>query len=407
MAPRKNSRKCKRKRVRKNSSGTLNQSDLDHNQRCAEMTMLIDNPWILEKNLKRKSSRKLKSKPKRKSAKRKTSRKRKLKSKPKRRSVKRKKSRTLRRSVKRKKSRTLRRKKKSRRKKTSSLSRLYTPEPPRGIISNAWVNKYCPCRDGDDCIPCSSHLKKYKDGRKLKKKSLKIKEKLKFRITSSERNKIDKEDITCPICFENFQHVPNKDIVGCIGASKMGWTCCSKKTGCKKAYFHKKCIDQWITTQKENNLAVTCPACRAEEPKKKPGKMPLYPAAMGLTALALGGLTYLTSQTPGLQRCYNTKMGGQAWDPHTGEDLPNCNPCNYAVEEDGWLNHYQTLDGTCPDYFTASHKMWNDETPLPTIGQLERELHRIKKNFKEGKYPEEKNKRKAWNKMKEIKRQNS
>jgi len=87
MTRRKNSRKCKRKRIRKNPNGTLNQSDLDHNQKCVDMYMNFDNPWLLKKNLQRKTSRK------RRSVKRKVSRKR--------RSVKRKVSRK-RRSVKRK-----------------------------------------------------------------------------------------------------------------------------------------------------------------------------------------------------------------------------------------------------------------------------------------------------------------
>lgn len=43
-------------------------------------------------------------------------------------------------------------------------------EPPRGIISDSWVNKYCPCRDGDNCVPCPYHLKKFKDGRKKSRK---------------------------------------------------------------------------------------------------------------------------------------------------------------------------------------------------------------------------------------------
>ena len=38
--------------------------------------------------------------------------------------------------------------------------------PPNGIITKAWIKKECPCRDGDNCIPCPSDLKKYKDGRK-------------------------------------------------------------------------------------------------------------------------------------------------------------------------------------------------------------------------------------------------
>jgi len=46
--------------------------------------------------------------------------------------------------------------------------------PPRGIISDSWVSKTCPCRDGDDCIPCPYHLKNFKDGRKKTKKNKKF-----------------------------------------------------------------------------------------------------------------------------------------------------------------------------------------------------------------------------------------
>jgi hypothetical protein len=42
--------------------------------------------------------------------------------------------------------------------------------PPGGIISDSWVKKYCPCREGDDCIPCPYHLKKFKDRRKKSRK---------------------------------------------------------------------------------------------------------------------------------------------------------------------------------------------------------------------------------------------
>ncbi len=38
--------------------------------------------------------------------------------------------------------------------------------PPNGIITKAWIRKECPCRNGDDCVPCPGNLKKYKDGRK-------------------------------------------------------------------------------------------------------------------------------------------------------------------------------------------------------------------------------------------------
>ena len=43
-----------------------------------------------------------------------------------------------------------------------------TKSPPNGIITKAWIKKACPCRDGDNCIPCPGDLKKYKDGRKYK-----------------------------------------------------------------------------------------------------------------------------------------------------------------------------------------------------------------------------------------------
>ena len=38
--------------------------------------------------------------------------------------------------------------------------------PPNGVITKAWVKRVCPCRDGDNCIPCPSDLRKYVDGRK-------------------------------------------------------------------------------------------------------------------------------------------------------------------------------------------------------------------------------------------------
>ena len=39
-------RTCKRRKVRINSDGSLNQDDLEHNRKCEEKYMLIDNPWM-------------------------------------------------------------------------------------------------------------------------------------------------------------------------------------------------------------------------------------------------------------------------------------------------------------------------------------------------------------------------
>ncbi len=43
-------RTCKRKRVRKMADGTLNQKDIEHNQKCQDKYMIEDNPWMLEKS---------------------------------------------------------------------------------------------------------------------------------------------------------------------------------------------------------------------------------------------------------------------------------------------------------------------------------------------------------------------
>jgi len=46
-------RTCKRRRVRKDADGSLNQDDLEHNRKCERKYMMIDNPWM-EKVLKNK-----------------------------------------------------------------------------------------------------------------------------------------------------------------------------------------------------------------------------------------------------------------------------------------------------------------------------------------------------------------
>ena len=39
-------RTCKRRKVRKNSDGSLNQEDMEHNKKCEEKYMMVDNPWM-------------------------------------------------------------------------------------------------------------------------------------------------------------------------------------------------------------------------------------------------------------------------------------------------------------------------------------------------------------------------
>tara|TARA_Y100000385_G_scaffold239881_1_gene255469 strand:+ start:294 stop:641 length:348 start_codon:yes stop_codon:yes gene_type:complete len=44
MSPRR--RRCKRRRVRRNSDGSPNQKDMEHNRKCEQKYMLIDNLWM-------------------------------------------------------------------------------------------------------------------------------------------------------------------------------------------------------------------------------------------------------------------------------------------------------------------------------------------------------------------------
>ena len=39
-------RTCKRRKVRINSDGSLNKDDLEHNRKCEQKYMIIDNPWM-------------------------------------------------------------------------------------------------------------------------------------------------------------------------------------------------------------------------------------------------------------------------------------------------------------------------------------------------------------------------
>ena len=47
MSPQKNNnRSYKRRRVRINSDGSVNQEDIEHNRKCEKKYMKIDNPWM-------------------------------------------------------------------------------------------------------------------------------------------------------------------------------------------------------------------------------------------------------------------------------------------------------------------------------------------------------------------------
>ena len=39
-------RTCKRRKVRINSDGSYNQEDMEHNRKCEQKYMSIDNPWM-------------------------------------------------------------------------------------------------------------------------------------------------------------------------------------------------------------------------------------------------------------------------------------------------------------------------------------------------------------------------
>ena len=39
-------RTCKRRKVRINSDGSPNQDDMEHNKKCEQKYMFIDNPWM-------------------------------------------------------------------------------------------------------------------------------------------------------------------------------------------------------------------------------------------------------------------------------------------------------------------------------------------------------------------------
>ena len=39
-------RTCKRRRVRRNANGSPNEEDMEHNRKCEQKYMLVDNPWM-------------------------------------------------------------------------------------------------------------------------------------------------------------------------------------------------------------------------------------------------------------------------------------------------------------------------------------------------------------------------
>ena len=53
-------RSCKRRRVRKNPDGSFNKKDLEHNQKCYDKYVFLDNPWM--KNVSKKRHRTQKGK---------------------------------------------------------------------------------------------------------------------------------------------------------------------------------------------------------------------------------------------------------------------------------------------------------------------------------------------------------
>ena len=65
---------CKRKRIRKNSDGSYNQSDIDHNDKCAKKYMLRDNSWM-KKSRRRRSKKKSRRKSRRRRSRRRRSKK--------------------------------------------------------------------------------------------------------------------------------------------------------------------------------------------------------------------------------------------------------------------------------------------------------------------------------------------
>ena len=207
----------------------------------------------------------------------------------------------------------------------------------------------------EECMKANAKRKTSRKRRSVKRKGNK---KLKFRmITPRERSKIVDKGLTCPICLMDFEDVDNKDIVGCMGASKMGWSCCSKQTGCKNSYFHKKCIETWIKRQEAQHIPPSCPICRAKQaPPPSPSRGmggPIIPAAL----LAAAALMYGNQSVPNLERCYDPEIDS------IGKGLPTCNRCNVVQStSDGDLTYHYPHGppgGVCPELFDVSWTNWH------------------------------------------------
>ncbi len=228
---------------------------------------------------------------------------------------------------------------------------------------------------------------KQKSSRKRRSTKRKGK-KLKFRITSSERAKIEKiykknkknKEALCSICLEPLiyldgKKVSNEDIVGCMGASEIpGWTCCSKtkKTGCKNSYFHKKCIKRWVKHQESQHRPPSCPICREKKVTKKP------PSNRGHMAAAGSLAALLALNAPGLTKfAGNLYRGGQirrCYDPDVnsipkvdGVTLPRCRGtgvegCTYIKDSWNGVPHVFEYEApnfaVCPLWIKDSWRNW-------------------------------------------------
>ena len=323
----KNMPRVKKSRARKKSRNARCPPGC-HNQKCVDMYMMIDNPWMLKKNLKskasrkpRKTSRKARS-VKRKSSKRKASRKKR---------VKRKASRKKR--VKRKASRKKRVKRKASRKKR--VKRKASRKP-----------------------------------RKLKNKSLKIKEKLKFRMFD-----VPHWGENCGICMEPIRWYQQG--VGCLAAKKEGFSCCYKTkkgkipTTCLGAHFHQGCMDQWL------EHGDTCPMCRrSKKPQKKPVKSKRKRAALLGGALLAGGLLgrrYIPSPYyphqgylgDGMEVCVNPNDKSKAYYDKDGvlhTDFPYCSSDASRAQGIGGEFFYEQ-----PEYPNLDPEEWRRETILKPV----------------------------------------
>jgi hypothetical protein len=149
---------CKRKRIRKNSDGSYNQDDIDHNDKCAKKYMLRDNSWI-----KKSRRRKSKKKSRRRKSRRRRSKKKSMRRKSRRRRSKKK---SMRRKSKKKsrrrKSRMRRSKKKSRRRK-SRMRRSKKKSRRRKSRRNINMNFDKPIRRSKRIRRPSSRMMDYKE----------------------------------------------------------------------------------------------------------------------------------------------------------------------------------------------------------------------------------------------------